>query len=161
MIMSIEAGQYKGRAIAGSEQYGKTTNGNDQIVLELDLGGGTSVSTFLYFTDAAAQYAIKRLRACGWTGDDLSNLVGIDANEVDVSVKYEEYNGEQKMKVDIITGGTVTLDKPLDDKEKRAFAARFKGLAAASRPAANGGQQAKAEEFPFGNNAQKAGGVKL
>lgn len=158
--MSIDAGTYKGRAIAGSEQYGKTSNGNDQIVLELDIGGGVTVSTFLYFSDAAAPYAIKRLRACGWTGDDLSSLVGVDANEVDVAVKYEEYKGEQKMKVDIVTGGTVTLETPLDDKEKRAFAARFKGLAASSRPATNGGP-AKAEDFPFGNNQKSAGGVKL
>lgn len=127
----IAAGNYRGRAIKGSEQYGQTSNGNDQIVIDLDLLDiGEKVSTFLVFTDAAAQYSLDRLRACGWTGDDLANLTGIDANEVDVQVKYEEYKGEQKMKVQILTGGgAVKLKDQLDDKGKKAFAAKYRDLA--------------------------------
>jgi hypothetical protein len=132
--MSIAAGVYRGRAVAGSEQYGTTNNGTDQIAIDLDLDGGHRVSTFLYFSDKAAKYSIQRLRSLGWQGSDLSNLVGIDANDVDVEIKYEEYQGELKMKVNIVAGGTVTLDKPLDDKGKKAFAARFKALASESAP---------------------------
>lgn len=127
----IAAGTYRGRAIKGSEQYGQTKNGNDQIVIDLNLEDiGEKVSTFLVFTDKAAEYSLDRLRACGWTGDDLSNLAGIDVNEVEVEVKYEQYNGETKMKVQILTGGgAVKLKDQLDDKGRKAFAAKYKDLA--------------------------------
>lgn len=141
MSNRIAAGNYRGRAIKGSEQYGQTKNGNDQIVIDLDLLDiGEKVSTFLVFTDKAAQFSLDRLRACGWTGDDLSKLDGIDANEVDVEVKYEMYQGQEKMKVQIVTGGgAVKLKDQLDDKGKKAFAAKYKDLAksvAAKAPAA-------------------------
>jgi hypothetical protein len=139
----IQAGSYRGKAIAGSEQYGQTSNGNDQVVLDLELIDiGEKVSTFLVFSDKSASYSIERLRALGWRGNDLSDLSGIDENEVDVGVAYEDYQGEQKMKVQILTGGGVVLKNKLDDKGKRAFAAKYADLAKATAPkaaaAANG-----------------------
>lgn len=135
MSNRIEAGNYRGKAIAGSEQYGTTSNGNDQIVIDLDLlDVGERVSTFLVFSEKAAPYSMKRLRACGWEGTDLSNLSGIDKNEVDVEVKYEEYQGEMKMKVQIVTGGSVVLENQFDEKGKKAFAAKFANLAKATTP---------------------------
>ncbi len=146
--MSIQAGKYRGRAVAGSEQYGQTKNGNDQIAIDLDLETGERVSTFLFFSEKAAKYSIQRLRALGWQGSDLADLSGIDLNDVDVEISYDEWEGKQTMKVNIVTGGTVTLDKPLDDKGKRAFAAKFKGLAASMAGAkpANGATKG---ETPF------------
>lgn len=143
--MSIPAGSYRAKAVAGSEQYGQTKNGNDQIVLSMDLLDiGETVSVFLYFSDAAAPHSIKRLRRAGWSGDDLSNLVGLGSVECSVSVKYEDYQGEQKMKVEIESGGTVVLETQLDDKAKKAFGAKFRELAKATpkpvaQPAATNG----------------------
>jgi hypothetical protein len=126
----IASGTYRARAIAGSEQYGTTSNGNDQIVIDLDLLDiGEKVSTFLVFSDKAASYSIDRLRAAGWTGDDLSKLEGLGGAECEVEVKYEDYQGEQKMKVQIRTGGAVKLKDQLDDKGKKAFAAKYRDLA--------------------------------
>src|SRR5678816_1758729 len=129
---SIQAGTYRGRGIAGSEQYGVTSKGNDQIVLDLELLDiGARVSTFLIFTDNSAEYELARLRALGWTGNDLGRLAGIDANEVEVEVKYEQWEGKQQMKVQIRTGGgRVVLKQQMDDKAKRAFGAKFAKLAA-------------------------------
>lgn len=136
----IPAGIYSARGIAGSEQYGTTSNGNDQIVVDLtllaDADGrevGEQVSVFLVFSDKAAPFSIERLRALGWTGTDLSQLDGIDRQEVQVQVKYEEYRGEQKMKVEILTGGgRVALKNQLDASGKKAFAAKFADLAKAT-----------------------------
>src|SRR4051794_9734304 len=48
--MSIEAGVYRAQAVAGSEQYGQTSKGTDQIVINMDLlDVGEQVSVFLYF----------------------------------------------------------------------------------------------------------------
>lgn len=134
----IAAGTYRARAIAGSEQYGQTTSGNDQIVIDLDLLDiGEKVSTFLVFSDKAAQYSIDRLRVAGWTGDDLANLVGLGDVECEVEVKYEMYNGDEKMKVQIRTGGgAVKLKDVLDEKGKKAFAAKYKAYAVTAKKTA-------------------------
>lgn len=134
MSQRIEPGIYRGKAVAGSEQYGQTSNGNDQIVLDLQLDTGDTVSTFLVFSDKAAQWSIKRLRALGWEGDNLGDLTGIDRSEVDIEVKYEEYKGELKMKVQIVAGGTVTLENQFDAKEKKAFAAKYAKMVQSSKP---------------------------
>ncbi len=136
--MTIQAGNYRGRGIEGSEQYGTTSNGNDQVVIDLELLDiGEKVSTFLVFSERAAKYSMERLRALGWSGNDLSNLSGISTNEVEVEVKYEEYQGEQKMKVQIRTnGGRVQLQNQFDDKGRKAFAAKYKALAASTAGAA-------------------------
>lgn len=140
MSNRIPAGTYRAVAIAGSEQYGQTSNHNDQIVVDLNLLDiGERVSTFLVFSDKAAQFSIDRLRAAGWKGDDLSNLAGLGDCECEVEVKYEQYQGEEKMKVQIRTGGAVKLKDQLDDKGKKAFAAKYRDLAksvAGAKPAA-------------------------
>jgi hypothetical protein len=138
---AIEPGYYKGRAVAGSEQYGHTSNGTEQIAVDIDAPTfNRRFTTFLYFSDAAAPYAIEKLRACGWTGSDLGNLYGIDANEIDFSVKYEVFEGKERMKVDIATGGgRITLEKPMSEKDKRAFAARMKPYLAGGNTAKNAG----------------------
>lgn len=168
----IAAGVYPGRGIASSEQYGTSQKGTDQIAVDLNLSDfGERVTTFLYFSDAAAQYSIERLRAMGWEGDDLSNLAGIDRNIVNVEIKFEMYDGKEQMKVQILTGGgRVVLQNTMNDQAKRAFGARFKNLAAQSRagssPAGSGSgtQSTSGTGFPFGANApkqQQSGGVKL
>jgi hypothetical protein len=142
----VAAGYYKGHAIAGSEQYGTTKSGNDQIVIDLDVPSlGRQFSTFLVFTDKSAEYELKRLRACGWDGDDISNLAGIDKNEIDVQVFYELYEGKEQMKVRIATGGgKFKIESPMDDKAKRAFAARMKSFIKGERPAAKAAPKAAA-----------------
>ena len=151
--MSIGAGKYRAKAVAGSEQYGQTKNGNDQVVITMELLDiGEQVSVFLYFSDAAAPHSIKRLRRAGWSGDDLSNLVGLGSTECEVEIKYEDYNGEQKMKAEIASGGTITLDTQLDDKAKKAFGAKFRDLAKATpKPVAAvaNGTAPKADDIGF------------
>lgn len=123
----IPAGFYKGRALANSEQYGTSKEGTEQIALDLEIPSlNRCLTTFLFFTDNATEFAIQRLRACGWTGDDVTKLVGIDTNEIDVSVKYETYQGKERMKVEIATngGGRVKLQATMDEKAKRSFGAR-------------------------------------
>lgn len=152
-MSKIPAGTYKGRAIKGSEQHGFTSKGTEQIVIDLevtvpmagDVEEKKRLSTFMYFSDAAAPYSLERLRALGWQGDDVMDLVGIDANEVDVSVRYEDYQGEDKMKVEILTGGgRVVVKEPMNDSQKRVFAARMKTLAKSGTPATAPAQPAAA-----------------
>ena len=136
--MDIQAGFYKARAVAGSEQYGTTDNGYDQIAFEVELlegeCKGRRFTTFLVFSDAAAPFALERLRACGWAGGN--DMTGIDKNEITVQAKYEDYKGQKKLKVEIATGGgRVTLKQQMDEGQKRGFMARLNAMAKQDAPA--------------------------
>ena len=146
----IPAGTYKGRGVAGSAQMGMTSTGTDQVAIDLEIPAlGRVLTTFLFFSDGAKPYSIDRLLALGWDGSDDPSFVGIDANEVDVVVKYEDYKGEQKMKVEILTGGggKVTLKDQMSETQKRGFMTALKTAAKqaggvapkASAPKAGGG----------------------
>jgi hypothetical protein len=126
----MKLGTFKGRAVKDTLQYGETKNAYPQIAVTMRMaidGGTQDAVTFLIFSPDAAPYSFERLRALGWKGQDLSqDLVGIDANEVDVNVRADEYNGKTQYKCDIVAGGgTVKLDKPIS---REAFAAKVKAI---------------------------------
>ena len=127
-MSEIPAGVYKGRAVVGSEQFGTTKNGTDQIVLDVNIPElGRQVSVILYFSTKAKSYSLEKLRACGWSGDDVTQLSGIGDNDIIVSIQYETYEGKERIRTDIVTGGgRIKLDAPMDAAAKRGFAARMK-----------------------------------
>jgi hypothetical protein len=155
----MQAGVYKGKAIAGSVQYGTSSNNNAQIAIDFVTTDGAVATVVLPFTANAAEYSVKKLRACGFEGNDPSNLVGIDRNEVTLTLKYETYQGEERAKWDIMAGG-MKLNKPMTDQEKRKFAAEFRSFfaangstqgngAAAPRPAPTPQHERDNQEIPF------------
>jgi hypothetical protein len=152
--MKYAAGYYSGcRGIAGSEQYGNSSTGNEEIWVKLTVPDlGAEVMTRLSFSEKAASYSIERLRALGWEGDDLTDLRGIDRNDVTICLKYEVYQGKEQMRVDIVTGGRFEVQAPMDDHAKRRFGAKFRDLARQTRPAA-ASAAAGDTNFPFGANA--------
>lgn len=149
--MSIPAGTYRARVTSAAEvQFGYTSTGNEQIAVPLTITdgehAGTTITWFGNFgSDKATEIALKALRACGWAGNDLSDLTGIDTLEVDAVVEWEEYNGQSRMKVKWLNapgGGRVKLDKPMNDAQRRAFAAKMKGAAIKTPPLATSGASA-------------------
>ncbi len=149
-MSDIQAGTYTGRAVKGSEQYGEK-NGKPYMTVELTITElNRTLTTFLYFSEAAKPYAIDRLKALGCYGAANGNLDGIDANAVRVVVKYEKYQGEDQMKVDILTGGSVRVDNPMDEKRKRSFLAEIASAlkAEGAKPPANGGAKPAPKPAP-------------
>lgn len=146
MSNGIERKTYKCRGIEGSEQYGYSQAGQGQIALDLQLETGDVVTTILAFAGNAAPYAIDRLRALGWEGDDLTDLRGIGCLEARCRVFDETYNGETKMKVEIVSGGMFSFKQEMDEGGKRQFAAQFRELARASRLKNGGGTSAPARQ---------------
>jgi hypothetical protein len=133
----MKFGIFKARAVKDLVQYGESANGHPQMALvmraKMDDGSVQEQTTFLIFSSDAAPYSFDRLRSLGWKGSDLTDLTGIDANEVDVRVFSEEYQGKAQIKCEIIGGGRVTLAKPMDPK---SFAARVAAITGA--PVAGG-----------------------
>jgi len=128
------AGVYKGRAMPETAKLGVTENGYDQIgfMVQISRGGGHRdiVPMYLVFSDGpkgSAKYSMERLRALGWEGNDLRDLRTIGKNLVDVRVDYEIYQGEEKLRVEIVTG--LRMDRPMSESTATSFADRFRALA--------------------------------
>jgi hypothetical protein len=130
----LKAGVFKGRAVEGSEARGLSPNGKHEMMIDVEFKHEGEVyrrTTVLYFSQEAAPYSTARLRACGWKGDDLSEpLAGLGANEIEIEVSYEEYEGKQRMKVQIASGGGQfkTKNPATDPKAWAAGAAMASGL---------------------------------
>jgi hypothetical protein len=124
MGSSIKPGIYRGHAVAGTEQYGLSEQSEPQIALDVYLPElEHTVTVSLSCHPNALPYTIKRLRACGWAGKVVTDLKGIDTNEIDVQLFFEEYKGRARFKAEIMTaGGTFKLDRPLEDVERKRLA---------------------------------------
>lgn len=168
-MSTIPEGNYIAHPVSGSIQFGETENHNPQVALNLHLvrqvdrfGEDAQVidecdftcTTFLVFTDKSEKYATDRLKAAGYSDEtkDVDETI-----EVPVTVKYREYEGKEKMDVQIFTGGgTVQLKKLMDAKSARGFQAKLAklmgGKSAASSAAPKAAPSAPAkkdEEVPF------------
>lgn len=130
----IPAGTYRARAIEA--QLGTTNTGKEQVAISFQLltpgFEGQHLPYYGFFTESALEVTVKALRACGWTGIDLSDLAGIETNEVNLVVEHEEYNGVTRAKVKWVNDGSAGLLKNvLGDTERKAFANRMRGAIAA------------------------------
>jgi hypothetical protein len=157
----ISAGNYEGKAVKGGVQFGETNAGNLQIAINMELFDAQNnsvgeMTTFLYFTEGAQTYAYERLRLLGWKGtgpDDIDKLDDIFTNKVPCRVTapepFTDKDGSKKMgqsKLEIVTGGTVTLSKPVDTS---TFKQRLKMLGGTGSSTSSGGGTAGGPKPPF------------
>jgi hypothetical protein len=138
----IPAGRYLGRCTGAADaQFGYSKNGNEQIALSFELLNegfeGERVTWFGSFaSEEATKITMRTLRDCGWETDSVTDLAGIEKNEVEIAVKYETWEGKRRMKVGVFApgGGQFSMPNQMDEKQKNAFAAKLKGAAMKSRP---------------------------
>jgi hypothetical protein len=141
----IKTGIYKARAIDPvkggyiESAYGKSKSGIPELLLRVDIPAiGRVLTTPLYFSAEAAPHSVSRLRACGWKGEDLADLTGIDANEIDVDISYKAWSqvdggdGSLKLKVQILSGGGGAFgsSNPMSPREFAATVAALTGKGA-------------------------------
>jgi hypothetical protein len=143
-MADIAAGRYKGKAVKGSEQYNMLEGKAPCVAIDLKIAsaaGDVFMTTFLYFSEAAAPYSYERLRALGWKGTgpaDLADLSTLD-QEVDIEVTKEVYEGKERTKANILTGASrVTLTDKVDPKIFAAKVAAMLGNSGAAAPAQSG-----------------------
>lgn len=98
-----------------------------------DVDQGRVITAWKYFSDGALAYTIEALRACGWKGDDPSEITMADlANEVELVIQHEEYpfgSGDWKAKVafiNVLGGGMVKAEKRLEGNDLKKFGAAMK-----------------------------------
>jgi hypothetical protein len=106
----------KGSAYIGISFKVKDTDGEEKFV-----------SWRGFFTEATTERTIESLRAMGFEGDDLSNLVGLDKNEVELVVEDEEYEGKTYARVQWVNKPRGPgVKNQLEGQKLGAFAAQMK-----------------------------------
>jgi hypothetical protein len=147
-------------ARADSWVLGKSSTGKEQVAVSFTIltEGATHqrLTWYGYFTDATFDRTVESLRICGWQGDDLADLQGLDAEEVSLVVADEEYEGKVNARVlwvNKLTQGPA-VKSVLEGDEARAFAASMRDRvrafsAAAKKPASKPAGDVRPEPPPL------------
>lgn len=142
---------------------------NQVVAVQFEIMEGEFAGSFLtwrgYFTEKAEKRTLESLRHCGWTCNDLSVLTGMGSTQVEIVVDDEQgQDGKTYTKVQWVNraGGAagIKLNAPMDERQKKAFAARMKGAAAGvpvgggpaakAAPPPSRGEQRRSEPEDFG-----------
>jgi len=133
----IPKGRYRARAVTWG--LGTAATRREQVAVEFELTDdewrGQRITWYGFFgndpgrgTKTPTQITVEALRACGWQGDDISELDGLDANEVELVIEPETFRGETRSKVKYVNRPSgLGLRAPMTHDQARAFAARMKG----------------------------------
>lgn len=120
---------YRGR---GKEwTLSESQQGHPMAVVLFDiLTEGAAESSLTWrgsFSEAAADRTIEALRHCGFEGDDLTQLTGLDKNEVELVVEDEEYEGKTYAKVQWVNKPrSLSVKNVLEGDKLKTFAAEMK-----------------------------------
>ena len=165
----IEAGRHRARCV--EFEWPEPKPGKAQgialgfLMSDGDVDQGRMITSWHYFTDASLQYTVQALRACGWKGEDPSEITVADlGSEVELGVVHEEWEGKVRAKVKFVNplgGGMVKAEKRLEGNDLKKFGASMKakiraigGGSPRPKPAA-GGQpaaqpaQGSDDDIPF------------
>jgi hypothetical protein len=137
----LAKGKYRARAQGG--EWGKSpSKGTRQIVVDFELTDevhkGERINYIGYITPNTQERVLESLRICGWKGDDVTDLLGLGDNEVELVVDHEAYEGSTYARVQFVNriGSGFKMKAPMSEAEKKQFAAEMRGLAVKSRSAA-------------------------
>lgn len=150
--MSSLVGTHKARA--KEWDLGISSTGNEQIAILFEIvegeHAGKSRTWFGSFSDAAIDRTLDSMRHCGWDGDSLATIDGLGANEVEIVVEAEEYQGKVNEKIRWVNKpAALKLKHQLTGAARDAFASKLRGKVLAHKqkygaqpkptaPAANG-----------------------
>lgn len=97
---------------------------------------GEHIDAYLYLSEKALARTEKSLRACGWVGDDVSELMrdGVDLKQVEVVVEEEEYNGKVRAKVKWINAIRKAMEADKAKELAMSLRKKFKGVESEEEP---------------------------
>ncbi len=139
----IPEGTYKARATGGD--FGESPEKKSAYVragLVITRGDhkGEALAWDGYFSDATAERTIESLKyfGCTFPGGDVTNLEGITANEVSITVKHElsPTNGRVFARVAWVNAGAggVMNDQKMSQKARASLSGRMKSLLSGTAP---------------------------
>jgi len=166
----ITPGTHRARALSAGLGY--SSNGKEQVGVDFQIlegeHEGEHITWWGYFTEATVDKTVEALRTCGWEGDDLCDLTGIEKNHVDLVVQAKEFTnpktGEVRDGVEVRwinrAGGMQMRDK-MDQGQAAAFAAKMRGRVVALRSGNGRAPAPAAKPQPkFPTNPERAAQLK-
>jgi len=154
------------RARATEWVLGMSSTGKEQIAVMFELVGGVHdgkhITWFGYFTDQTVDRTLESMRHCGWDSDSIAELDSLGANEVDLVIEDETYEGKTRSRVKWVNRvSRLAVKEQLNPMQIAEFAAKLRGKAVASKkkygaqPAAktsaNGRQQSLDDGYAHGD----------
>lgn len=132
----IPEGSWRARGVTA--ELGLTAAEKEQVGVALVFSPGQDpnvdnrgLTWYGSFSEKSELHTFKALRALGWTSDNLADLSGIDANEVEVVVEHEEDQyGEMRPRARFINplgSGGVAMKTKMSAEQVTAFAERMRG----------------------------------
>lgn len=143
-------------AKAKSWQLGESSTGKErvEVVFEITTPDADlrTITWYGYFsTEKLAARTVESLRICGWEGDDLTEMEGLNKNDVELVVADEEYEGKTYAKVQWVNRpGGMSMSAPLTGDRAKSFAASMRDRIRAM-DAAKGKKAPKPAAAPSGN----------
>jgi hypothetical protein len=123
-------GTFDADVIGGTLTQAKT--GTAQVAVEFRLADGSRVTDYMPVTERALKYTVEKLRACGWTGDDLEQLASIQGARVELVLRQEEYEGRPRTKVAFVNKPGEGGPKPAPSGTGQQWRERIRALAGES-----------------------------
>jgi len=135
----IEPQTVKARAVEAA--LGMTSKGGEQIAISFQLlegpNEGSRVTWYGFFTEKTLARTFETLEHCGWEGDDLSNLDGIERNDVYLVIEHEQdQDGQPRARVRWVNAvGGIAMQHRMAPAQATSFAQRMRGQVLAHRQA--------------------------
>jgi hypothetical protein len=131
MSDNVQPGKYRAKAISGDLGVK-----GERAFLYVDFQLTESGENVRWFGHPEGKgdslgICVRALRACGWTGSDITDLSGLGDNEVELDIVIDSYKGDGSSKVNWVNaiGGAPRRSKepsdPIDAKKKMAIAKRI------------------------------------
>lgn len=135
-------GRFRGRC-TGVVDYtvGYSSGGVEQVGLVFAIVEGEHTGRrFQKYWTVDNPQAIERLKrsleSCGWDGEDLNELKGIDSRDVELVVEVEEYDGKRRSRLAFVNGLVqATMKTPMVGEQRTSF---LKSLTEAMKSAPGG-----------------------
>lgn len=161
------AGTHRARAVEWA--LGISSTGKEQVAVMFELVGGPHdtkhITWFGYFSDLTVERTLESLRHCGWDSDSIAELDSLGANEVELVIEDETYEGKTRSKVKWVNRiSRLQMKEQMNAQQVAAFAAKLRGKTVASKqkygaqpaPSTNG-RRPEQQSFDDGQARREAG----
>lgn len=157
MSNELQTGTFRIRAVPGSQDFGVSNNGNEQVAVAIEFLDGPNKGRravwYGSFTEKTEDRTLESLRYLGWSNDELFNMQGLGEAEAEAVLEEEEgQDGKMRIRVKWINRvrGPAFKNR-LEGGDLASFSQRMKGKAVANRQKLEGGGFKAA---PLGNGSR-------
>lgn len=144
--------QFKVRGIARDAKLALSAAGDEMIVIQFEILEGDYEGSHrrwhgMFTDDDKIERTLDSMRACGWTGDDITELSTIGSKECVLVCEDEFYNGKTYAKIIFVNGtGRLEVRTPLAGGRLKSFAAKMKSKIGGTKAPAGAAKQQRQRE---------------